>query len=56
VGWSRLELPKYGHADEKQSSEEYLIPWAAVTKIQKKKDREWKTIKMPAKRTDEFPA
>jgi hypothetical protein len=31
-----------------------LIPWAAVTQIQK--DGEWKTIKMPTKRAIEFPA
>ncbi|KAI1078366.1 ADP-ribosylation [Whalleya microplaca] len=47
---------KYGHADEKEFSVEHLIPWAAVTKVQKKKDGEWKTIKMPTKRAPEFPA
>ena len=47
---------KYGHADEKEFSVEHLIPWAAVTKIQKKVDGEWKTIKMPTKRAIEFPA
>jgi hypothetical protein len=47
---------KYGHADEKEFAVVKLIPWAAVTKIQKKKDGEWKTIKMPTKRAIEFPA
>ncbi|KHN94779.1 Heat-labile enterotoxin, A chain [Metarhizium album ARSEF 1941] len=46
---------KYGHADEKEFSVEHLIPWDAVTKVQKKKDGEWKTIKMPTKRMPEFP-
>ncbi len=47
---------KYGHADEKEFAVEHLIPWAAVTKVQKKVDGEWKTIKMPTKRAIEFPA
>lgn len=46
---------KYGHADEKEFSVEHLIPWTAVTKVQKKKDGEWKTVKMPTKRAFEFP-
>ncbi|KAJ5752193.1 Heat-labile enterotoxin A chain [Penicillium odoratum] len=46
----------YGHADEKESSVEHLIPWTAVTKVQKKKDGEWKTLKMPTKRAIEFLA
>ncbi|KAF2190072.1 ADP-ribosylation, partial [Zopfia rhizophila CBS 207.26] len=35
---------KYGHSEEKEFAVEHLIPWDAVTKIQKKKDGEWKTI------------
>ncbi|OTA63979.1 ADP-ribosylation [Hypoxylon sp. EC38] len=46
---------KYGHADEKEFSVEHLIPWAAVTKVEKKNDGQWKTIKMPTKRAMEFP-
>lgn len=46
----------YGHAKEKEFAVEHLIPWDAVTLIQKKKDGEWKTIKMPTKRAIEFPA
>lgn len=47
---------KYGHADEKEFAVEHLIPWAAVTKVQKKdKDGVWKTLKMPTKRMVEFP-
>lgn len=45
---------KYGHADEKEFAVEHLIPWTAVTTIHKKKDGEWKPIKMPSKREGEF--
>lgn len=38
---------RYGHPEEKEFAVEHLIPWDAVTKIQKKKDGEWKTIKKP---------
>jgi hypothetical protein len=45
----------YGHAKEKEFSVEHLIPWTAVTKIQKKNDKgEWKNIKMPTKRESEI--
>lgn len=47
---------KYSHSDEKEFAVEHLIPWAAVTKIEKKKDGEWKTVKPPTKRAIEFPA
>jgi len=47
---------KYGHADEKEFSAEHSIPWDAVTKVQKKQDGEWKTLKPPTKRAIEFPA
>ncbi|KAL2821834.1 hypothetical protein BDW59DRAFT_164016 [Aspergillus cavernicola] len=46
----------YGHAKGKEFSAEHLIPWTAVTMVQKKKDGEWKTLKMPTKRAIEFPA
>ena len=45
---------KYGHANEKEFAVEHLIPWSAVTKVEKKKDGKWQTIKMPSKRMPEF--
>ncbi|XDG08914.1 hypothetical protein ABKA04_008529 [Annulohypoxylon sp. FPYF3050] len=45
----------YPHPREKEFSVEHLIPWDAVTKVQKKdKDGVWKTLKMPAKRAIEY--
>ncbi len=47
---------KYGHSKEKEFAVEHLVPWDAVTKVEKKnKDGDWKTIKMPTKRAIEFP-
>ncbi|KAL6712089.1 hypothetical protein ACN47E_003132 [Coniothyrium glycines] len=44
----------YGHADEREFSVKKMIPWEAITKIQKKnKDGEWKNIKMPTAETVE---
>lgn len=45
----------YGHFKEKEFSVEHMIPWAAVTQVQRNKDGEWKTLKMPTKRAIEFP-
>lgn len=50
------ECKPYGHVNEKESSVEHLIPWTAVTKVQRKRDGEWKTLKMPTKRAREFRA
>ena len=49
------EKKKYGHAKEKEFAVEHLVPWDAVTKIQKKVGDEWKTVKPPTKREIEFP-
>ncbi|KAI9793813.1 MAG: hypothetical protein M1835_006971 [Candelina submexicana] len=46
---------KYGHPEEKEFAVEHEIPWDAVTKVEKKKDGQWKTIKMPTKRAIELP-
>ncbi|CAI6332967.1 unnamed protein product [Periconia digitata] len=46
---------KYGHADEKEFAVKKFIPWNAITKIQKKKDGEWKTIKMPTASSSDEP-
>ncbi|KAI1861596.1 hypothetical protein JX265_009563 [Neoarthrinium moseri] len=45
----------YGHATEREFAVEHLIPWAAVTKVQKESDGQWKTLKMPTKRMAKFP-
>ncbi|KAI9716214.1 MAG: hypothetical protein M1812_005439 [Candelaria pacifica] len=46
---------KYGHSNEKEFAVETLIPWDAVTKIEKKKDDKWQTVKPPTKRAIELP-
>ena len=45
---------KYTHSEEKEFSVEHSIPWAAVTKIEKKVGDEWKTVKPPTKRAPVF--
>lgn len=46
----------YPHAEECEYSVEGIIPWAAITKVEKKdpKDGQWKALKMPTKRALEF--
>ena len=46
---------RYGHADEKEFSVRHMVPWAAITKVERKRDGEWKNLKMPTKRAVEFP-
>ena len=48
------ECRTYGHADEKEFAVEHFIPWSAITKVQRKRDGEWKTLNMPTKRAHEF--
>ena len=41
---------KYGHSDEQEMAVEHLIPWDAITKIEKKKGDNWETVDPPKKR------
>lgn len=45
----------YPYPEEKEFAVNKSIPWDAITKVQKKKDGEWKTIKLPSEVTPNEP-
>ena len=50
---TKTQKKKYSYANEKEFAVEHLIPWDAVTKVQKKTDGKWQDVKI-TKRAIEF--